>query len=279
MSSFLTHPEDGMLLRYLDGELPARKSRQVRGHLEACWQCRTAVEDLETTVASCVHYRKNVLQAHLPPPPAPWADLSEGFARIDSEVGVESWMARFGHWLAAPAARRWALSGTAALLLAAGLFYQFRETPSVQAAKNVRVVDRDIRDHQLRREQALKHVAGNAACLHEFLGRIAGQPRPIHRRLDELGLDVVEVDFELFLLLLRLTYTRLEQDLLFAEGPNDKSLRKAFGWSHVFAQYACRYSIPASLAGAKDASKPAAAVPICHPSAMSPCLTPAAALR
>src|SRR4051812_5504918 len=134
MSSIHTHPEDGVLLRYLDGELPARKSRQVRGHLEACWQCRTAAEDLEATVAGCVRYRKNVLQAHLPPPPAPWADLSAGFARIDSEVGVESWMARFGHWLAAPPARRWALSATAVLLLAAGLVYQFRETPSVQAA-------------------------------------------------------------------------------------------------------------------------------------------------
>ena len=104
MSSIHTHPDGVVLLRYLDGELPARKSRQVRGHLEACWQCRTAVEDLEATVASCVHYRKNVLEAHLPPPPAPWADLSEGFAKIDSEVGVESWMARLGRWLAAPTA-------------------------------------------------------------------------------------------------------------------------------------------------------------------------------
>jgi anti-sigma factor RsiW len=134
MNSVHSHPDEGVLLRYLDGELPARKSRLVRGHLEACWQCRTAAEDLEATVASCVHYRKNVLQAHLPPPPAPWADLSDGFAGIDSEAGVESWMARLGHWVAAPTARRWALSATAALLLAAGLFQQFRETPSVQAA-------------------------------------------------------------------------------------------------------------------------------------------------
>ena len=81
MSSIHTHPEDGVLLRYLDGELPARKSRQVRGHLEACWQCRTAVEELEATVAGCVRYRKNVLQAHLPPPPAPWADLSAGICQ------------------------------------------------------------------------------------------------------------------------------------------------------------------------------------------------------
>src|SRR5690242_13728000 len=120
MSSLHTHPEEAVLLRYLDGELPGRKSRQVRGHLEACWQCRTAVEDLESVVADCVHYRKNVLQAFAPPPPAPWADLSEGFARIDSEVGVESWMARLGRMLTAPPARRLAFSATAALVLAGG---------------------------------------------------------------------------------------------------------------------------------------------------------------
>src|SRR5213080_1742999 len=100
MSSIHTHPEDGVLLRYLDGELPARRSRQVRGHLEACWQCRSAVEDLEGTVAACVHYRRNVLQAHLPPPPAPWADLSAGFTRIDSDIAMESWFARLGRLLA-----------------------------------------------------------------------------------------------------------------------------------------------------------------------------------
>ncbi len=134
MSSVHTHPEDGVLLRFLDGELPARKSRQVRVHLEACWACRTEVEELEGAIAGCVHYRKDVLQAHMPPPPAAWDDLSEGFARIDSEVGVESWMARLSRVLAAPPARRWALSGAAAMLLATGLYYQFRETPSVQAA-------------------------------------------------------------------------------------------------------------------------------------------------
>src|SRR5437763_16002248 len=110
MSNLLAHPEDGQLLRYLDGELPARKSKQVRGHLEACWQCRTAIEDLEGAIAECVHYRKSVLQVHLPPPPAPWADLTAGFDKIDSTVGVDTWVARLGNLLAAPAARRLAFT-------------------------------------------------------------------------------------------------------------------------------------------------------------------------
>ena len=130
MSSVQTHPEDGLLLRYLDGELPGRKSRQVRRHLEACWQCRSGAEEFERTIADCVRYRTAVLQ----PPPAPWSDLSEGFARIDSEVRGESLPARLGRWFAAPPALRWSFSAAVALVLAAGLYYQFRETPSVQAA-------------------------------------------------------------------------------------------------------------------------------------------------
>ena len=36
MSSLgMRHPEEGQLLRYLDGELPGRKARQMRKHLEA----------------------------------------------------------------------------------------------------------------------------------------------------------------------------------------------------------------------------------------------------
>ena len=51
MSSLgLRHPEEDLLLRYLDGELPHRKARRLRKHLEACWQCRAEVEQLETTV-------------------------------------------------------------------------------------------------------------------------------------------------------------------------------------------------------------------------------------
>jgi hypothetical protein len=138
MSSLQTHPEEGQLLRYLDGELPGRKSRQVRGHLEACWQCRSAVEELEGAVAACVEYRKEVLQGHLPPPPTPWADLTAGFARIDSEIAADGWAARLGHWLAAPRLQRWALTAAGVGLVAVGVYYQVLYTPSVQAATLLR---------------------------------------------------------------------------------------------------------------------------------------------
>ncbi len=134
MSGLRAHLDDGELLRHLDGELAPRQSRRVRGHLEACWDCRAASDEMEAAVADCVQYRKRVLQALLPPPPAPWADLSAGFARIDAEVGSGSWTARLGRLLAAPPARRWAVAAAALLAIAGGLYYQFHETPSVQAA-------------------------------------------------------------------------------------------------------------------------------------------------
>jgi len=73
------HPEQSLLLRYIDGELPGRKSRAVQRHLEACWECRTEVEELQQTVAECVRYRKQVLAEALPaPPPAGMAGYLPG---------------------------------------------------------------------------------------------------------------------------------------------------------------------------------------------------------
>jgi len=138
MSSVQTHPEEGLLLRYLDGELPGRKSRQVRGHLEACWQCRSAVEELEGAIAGCMEYRKEVLQGHLPPPPTPWADLTADFARIDSEVAADGWGTRLGNWLTGPRLQRFAWTAAAVGLVAVGVYYQVLHTPSVQAATLLR---------------------------------------------------------------------------------------------------------------------------------------------
>jgi anti-sigma factor RsiW len=137
MPSFQNHPDEGLLLRYLDGELPARRTRQVRHHLEACWQCRTAAEEVQETIAACVRYRQTVLEPLLPAPPAPWNDLARGFARIDDAMARESWMARLGAALWSPPLR-WSVSAAAVVLLAIGLYYQFHNTPSVEAATLLR---------------------------------------------------------------------------------------------------------------------------------------------
>jgi hypothetical protein len=110
MSSLeLRHPERDLLLQFLDGELPRRKARQVRLHVEACWQCRAELDELQKLVAECVRYRENA--AGSMPPPQAWADLSREFNRLDeSPAGIP---------LFRRSTFRWALLGAGAVSLVA----------------------------------------------------------------------------------------------------------------------------------------------------------------
>jgi hypothetical protein len=132
----MSHPTEEQLLQFSDGELPGRASSRVDSHLKACWQCRTNLEEIEKTVGECVHYRTNVLQRHLPAPPAPWTDIYRSFEQIDATFDKPSLGHRVAKILGFPVrhARKWA-PVAAALLLAWGLFYRYRVTPSVQAAE------------------------------------------------------------------------------------------------------------------------------------------------
>ena len=63
----MRHPESEELLRYVDGESPARAARQIRSHLEKCWECRVELEELQSTVGECVRYTGRHAQATPPP--------------------------------------------------------------------------------------------------------------------------------------------------------------------------------------------------------------------
>src|SRR5580700_9154299 len=115
----MVHLEDEQLLRYVDGESPASDISGIRSHLEACWQCREQLEQLQNTVGECVRYRKNILQRHLPPPPAPWADIYRGFGEIDAAFAQASFRERVARALRAPAysAKRWAAVAVAIIAI------------------------------------------------------------------------------------------------------------------------------------------------------------------
>jgi hypothetical protein len=135
----IVHLEDEQLLRYADGESPARDAAAIRSHLEACWQCREQLDQLQNTVGECVRYRKNILQRHLPPPPAPWTDIYRGFGEIDAALAQASFRERVARILRAPAysAKRWAAVAVTIMAVCV-LYYRFRQAPSVQAAELLR---------------------------------------------------------------------------------------------------------------------------------------------
>src|SRR5579863_10552679 len=128
MSSLqIGHPEDEHLLRYADGELASGDAAQVRAHLEACWQCRRELGEIQKVVGTCVEYRRE-MQAHLPSPPAPWVDLHRRMSEIDTSLEQRGW---FG-WLLRP--RFWVPAAIAAALVV-GVYHQLRHAPAVQAAE------------------------------------------------------------------------------------------------------------------------------------------------
>jgi hypothetical protein len=134
----MLHPEEEAMLKYADGELSGREAGEIRSHLESCWQCRAAFEELQNTVGQCVSYR-NVLQRHLPPPPAPWTDIYQRFSEIDAAVAPPSFLDRVAQALRWPMhnAKKW-VPVAVALLIVWGLYSRFHTTPSVQAAELLR---------------------------------------------------------------------------------------------------------------------------------------------
>src|SRR5579871_1999073 len=106
---FMPHPDEEQLLRFSDGELSTRAAGHVNSHLKACWQCRTTLEEIETTVGACVRYRTSVLQQHLPAPPAPWIDIYRSLAEIDASLDKPSFADRLAGVLSFPMrhARKW----------------------------------------------------------------------------------------------------------------------------------------------------------------------------
>src|SRR3984893_585145 len=133
----MRHCEDGELLQYADGELPTRAAGEVRSHLEACWQCRVELEDVQQTVAECVRYRKDILQLHLPPPPAPWIDIYRRFEDIDASVEPDFFSRLARALLPRGGAKRWALAAVTLVVICVRI-YRFRQRPSVQAAELLR---------------------------------------------------------------------------------------------------------------------------------------------
>jgi hypothetical protein len=131
MSNLLRHPDADALMRYADGEMPARQARKIKSHLESCWQCRTELEETQKVVGECVRYRQNVLLPMAPPPPSAWGDIYTKFDEIDASLERRSWFERLRPVLT------W-VPVAAVLAVAVIAYNHLHNAPSVEAAALLR---------------------------------------------------------------------------------------------------------------------------------------------
>src|SRR5580698_7473340 len=93
MSSLLERHFDKDLVRYFDGELPARRVGKVSRHLESCGRCRAELDELRNSFTEFARYQEE-LDARMPVAPEPWRDLYRDFSRIDESLANTSLLGR-----------------------------------------------------------------------------------------------------------------------------------------------------------------------------------------
>ena len=76
------HPSDEQLLLFADGELPAHRADQIRAHLQACWDCRGRMAQLESTIAEFMQVHRQALDPQVPPIDGPRLQLKARLAEL-----------------------------------------------------------------------------------------------------------------------------------------------------------------------------------------------------
>ncbi|MGC2835369.1 MAG: hypothetical protein WA238_14805, partial [Methylocella sp.] len=107
------HPSDQQLLLYADGELAAHRADQIRAHLRACWDCRTRMAEMESTIADFMQVYRQALDPQVPPINGPRALLR---ARL-AELARSARQNQRSPLLSAPPVRRLAYVCTLSLLI------------------------------------------------------------------------------------------------------------------------------------------------------------------
>jgi hypothetical protein len=99
--TWMRHLSDEELVRSADGELSSERSAEVDAHLEACWDCRTRMEDMQSAITSFVRAHRAEFDAQLTPATGPRALLRARLTQLDSELRSEWWkrVFRFGFGL------------------------------------------------------------------------------------------------------------------------------------------------------------------------------------
>ena len=85
------HISDEDLVRSTDGELSSQRTTEVDAHLQACWECRARMEEIQSTINGFVRAHHAKFDVQLPPAAGPRALLRARLTQLGSQQPVVWW--------------------------------------------------------------------------------------------------------------------------------------------------------------------------------------------
>lgn len=140
-----SHPVEGTLLLYLDGELLSKEAALIQEHLTACWSCRMKADRVEEAVFAFVEYRDEVLRPLTGLPPSDDQDFAGRLRLLGNRLGKRSWLAQlygvrswflsYARLAALPHLPVWMATGLTVAFAALVLFSWLDRAPVVTATE------------------------------------------------------------------------------------------------------------------------------------------------
>ena len=151
------HPGEDELLCFVDGELPADTSIEIKIHLEACWTCRAKTDKIQHTISSFVGYLNDGFVPNIDPPPGEWRTFDARIKRVAEETANRPLLFRWydlvrNLHLPSVASARW----TASLLGILGFVFLFAHLQGPSPLSANQVIQRAT-EAQERRLQRVAH--------------------------------------------------------------------------------------------------------------------------
>ena len=98
----IRHISDEELVGSADGELSHKRRAEVEAHLEACWDCRARMQEIQGTITGFVHIHHAEFDAQLPPSAGPRALLRARLTELASESRTDGWKRIFQFGFSVP---------------------------------------------------------------------------------------------------------------------------------------------------------------------------------
>jgi hypothetical protein len=186
------HPSENELLVYLDGEMDAKSSLRVEGHLKGCWSCRVKREETERLISAFMKSRASALGESSSSPAGALPRLKARLDQLDSELGAPP---LFVQWIVAlRRTREWSLLSARWLTVVAAsallivVVLRMTSVPPVSA--------REILERTKQAEtQRLQRVAGPVVYRKLQVRRASSAPRLAQAVSWEIWNDVTHSRF------------------------------------------------------------------------------------